>query len=111
MGYSEGIWRFSVEHSCITTSRVGLVEGSKEVCSLNTNKPDDELLGNGMLLAAAPAMLTALKIVVGLLGRNPHDFIKEERLKYCLDAINKAEGTSLQLSPGLQINNFLKSIK
>lgn len=111
MGHSKDNWRFSIEHSCITTSRVGLVEGSKEICSLNTNKPEDELLSNGMLIAAASDMLTALRIAVGLIERDPVAFTKEEKLKHCLDAINKAEGTSLKIAPGIQINNFLKSVK
>ena len=54
-------WRFSKEHQEITTSRVGIVEGSKCVASLGTfGKTDEEIEANGRLIESAPDLLKAL---------------------------------------------------
>lgn len=115
MGHSEGNWKVGRCGSVVTDRADGFNEASGHcdteyyggflICESIHKKEDS------MLIAASPDMLTALKIAVGLIDRDPISFTKEEKLKHCLDAINKAEGTSLEIAPGIQINNFLKSVK
>ncbi|WP_437918552.1 hypothetical protein [Sphingobacterium sp. LRF_L2] len=66
---------------------------------------------DAQLISAVPDMLEALKIAVGIVEKEPTKFTKEEKLKFCIDAINKAEGASIEMELGKPINNFLKSIK
>ncbi|WP_343320293.1 hypothetical protein [Sphingobacterium multivorum] len=66
---------------------------------------------------AALEMLHALEIIVGLKERNPIPFTDIEKIQICLNAINKATGSSYSISStGLeskkvQINQFLKSVR
>jgi len=53
-------WRLSLTGAEVTTSRLGILEGSKSICTLNTfGKNDDEVIANGRLIAAAPGLLEA----------------------------------------------------
>jgi len=56
--FSDGDWRYSKEHKCVTTSRFGIVEGSKEICKVNSYKPKHEY--NGILLATSPELVHKL---------------------------------------------------
>jgi hypothetical protein len=59
--YTKGNWRYSKEHSEITTSKVGIVEGSKSVATLNYfNKEQSEIDANGKLISYAPEMYELL---------------------------------------------------
>lgn len=50
-------WRFSKEHLEITTSKPGILEGSKRVCTISYfRKESEEVQANGNLIAAAPLM-------------------------------------------------------
>lgn len=52
---------YSKEHSEITTSRVGIVEDSKSIATLNYfNKEQSEIDANGKLIAFAPEMFEIL---------------------------------------------------
>jgi hypothetical protein len=55
-------WRYSKEHSCVTTSRPGIVEDSKIICDIplcrRGLKDADE---QGLLIAAAPELFQACK--------------------------------------------------
>ena len=72
---TKGEWRYSKQHECITTSRVGIVESSKTICNLNTLVSFDyscvELEKNAKLIAAAPELLEALQGIVNQLD-NEH---------------------------------------
>lgn len=52
-------WRYSKEHNCITTSRPGIVEGSKIICDIRGKglKVDEQ----GYLISAAPELFQACK--------------------------------------------------
>lgn len=54
-----GQWRYSTQFQEITTSPVGVIEGSKCIARLS-DKPQEETLCNGKLIANAPALLKKL---------------------------------------------------
>jgi len=59
---SSGVWRFSSEGGEVTTSRLGVLEGSKRVCDVSAfSKTREEVQANGRALAAVPEMLDALE--------------------------------------------------
>ncbi len=58
-------WRYSKEHHQVTTSKVGVVEGSKQICQVASFcKTDEEIEANGILLAAAPKLLEKSQFVI-----------------------------------------------
>ena len=64
---SKGDWRYSKEYHEVTTSRVGIIEGSKEICSLATfDKSKEEVEANGLAIAAVPDMVAFLENVTFL---------------------------------------------
>ncbi len=119
MEHSKGNWTIGRNHSVVVTDcHDGFTEttghtgpdnieyyGGTLICESIHKKADAQLI------SAAPNMLQALKIAVGLFERAQVKFTKEEKIKICLEAINKAEGTSLEIAPGKQINKFLTSVK
>jgi len=67
----ENIWRYSDEYKEVTTSKVGIIEGSKSICAISTfDKTEDEIKSNGKLISAAPEMFEALKRVEAYLVAN-----------------------------------------
>jgi hypothetical protein len=69
-GISDGVWRYSEEFDEVTTSRRGIIEGSKRVCLVgNTLKDNSENRANGRAIAAVPFMLKALRDVRLYLGK------------------------------------------
>lgn len=61
---SAGVWRYSADGEEVTTSRIGVLEGSKRVCLVSTfSKSAQEVEANGRVLAAAPEMMEALEDV------------------------------------------------
>lgn len=62
-----GNWRYSSEHSQVTTSEKGIVEGSKKICDISEyNKSFEEFEANAKLIAAAPELLEALEELLHL---------------------------------------------
>ena len=54
-------WRTSKDFREVTTSKIGVLEGSKKICTMASYcKTDDEVEANGKLIAAAPDLLEAL---------------------------------------------------
>jgi hypothetical protein len=81
-------WRYSEEYQEVTTSKVGLIEGSKSICAISTfDKTEDEIKSNGKLISAAPEMLEALQNL-----ENDNGSIPEPIWKMVQDAILKATG-------------------
>ncbi len=61
MKHTKGIWRYSEVFKHITTSKKGIIKGSKGICDIvSFNKSDDEIRANAKLIAAAPELLKAL---------------------------------------------------
>ena len=62
---TKGKRRYSNEYECITTSRIGIVEGSKTICHIKQNPSFDfsgnEAKANALLISKAPQMLEMLK--------------------------------------------------
>ena len=53
-------WRTSKDFREVTTSKIGVLEGSKKICTMASYcKTDDEVEANGKLIAAAPDLLEA----------------------------------------------------
>jgi hypothetical protein len=65
---TKGDWRHSHEFDCITTSRPGIIEGSKTICNLNMSPSFDysgqEARANAKLISKAPEMLQMIQILV-----------------------------------------------
>lgn len=94
--HTSGDWRYSGEYSEITTSRVGVLEGSKSIAQLSAwGKSEEEVLANGVLIAAAPELLEALNGIVEQFEKSramvPADLADEIRL-FGKQAIAKAIG-------------------
>lgn len=69
--YTKGNWRYSTEFSEVTTSKIGIIEGSKSICAIsNFDKSKEEIETNGKLISAAPEMFEALKRVEAYLVAN-----------------------------------------
>ena len=62
---TKGDWRYSLQHDCITTSKKGIIEGSKIICLVKPFTSFDysgkEAQFNGLLISKAPEMLEMLK--------------------------------------------------
>jgi len=64
MKHTEGNWRYSANYSEITTSRIGILEGSKKICSISDfDKKTEEVKANAKLIATAPEMLEVLETI------------------------------------------------
>lgn len=58
-------WRYSESTGHVTTSRIGIVEGSRKICIIdNPHKSEEENNANGHLIAAAPEMYAALEKII-----------------------------------------------
>jgi len=69
--YTKGNWRYSSEYSEVTTSKIGIIEGSKSICAISIfDKSKEEIETNGKLISAAPKMFEALKRVEAYLVAN-----------------------------------------
>jgi hypothetical protein len=68
---TENKWRYSQEYQEVTTSKDGIIEGSKSICAISTfDKSKEEIESNGKLISAAPEMFEALKRVEAYLVAN-----------------------------------------
>lgn len=64
MNYTPGPWRYATDGSQVTTSALGILEGSKRICFLSTPyKDQDEINANGILIEAAPDMIDVIEKV------------------------------------------------
>ena len=71
---SQGEWRFSENGEEVTTSRRGILEGSKKVCELGTfDKSRAEIKANGRAISAVPEMMAALRQIVTAADDNLKD--------------------------------------
>lgn len=96
---TEGNWRYSTAFKTVTTSRPGILEGSKCICDLNINvsfgENEGEVDANGHLISAAPKLLKALEMFLEAAEKNyPVLFASGLEAKYVLarEAINQAYG-------------------
>lgn len=68
--HSKGIWRVAEGFSEVTTSRPGILEGSKRICIVSDfGKTAEERIANAKLIAAAPALLKYAIDVMEILER------------------------------------------
>jgi hypothetical protein len=84
---TKGEWRISKDGTEVTTSKIGILEGSKRICHITEfGKTDDEKLANAKLIAASPELL---QTVIEL-----HDLLEEHLpnwyLKHHHNIIQKA---------------------
>lgn len=64
-------WRTSKDFREVTTSKIGVLEGSKKICTMSSFcKTDDEVESNAKLIAAAPKMFEMLKSAKAEFGEN-----------------------------------------
>lgn len=92
---SPGTWRYSEEGEEVTTSRRGVLEGSKRVCQVSTfAKIADEIRANGRALAAVPEMLSSLRQIVQAAddsdNEKPRDLVEAIDWKAARRALKKA---------------------
>lgn len=58
---TKGEWRVAYDLTQVTTSKKGILEGSKKICHMATFcKTEEEVKANAKLIAAAPKLLNAL---------------------------------------------------
>ena len=66
--FTKGKWRYSKEHNCITTSKIGIVEGSKIICDIKEfptfDYSGEEAKANALLISKAPEMFEMLQLIV-----------------------------------------------
>ena len=86
------LWRTSKDFREVTTSKIGVLEGSKKICTMASYcKTDDEVEANAKLIAAAPDLLNAcLKVIKGGYGCGPSVEYMDSLKKECELAIKKA---------------------
>jgi len=92
-------WRIT-EWLEITTSRKGIVEGSKKICQVSDfSKTEEEARANAQLISASPEMYEALKKVQRMLeeweNRDQESFNKYCHIDAHIEtdkALSKAEG-------------------
>jgi hypothetical protein len=96
---TEGNWRFSTAFKTVTTSRPGILEGSKCICDLNTNVSHDENQGevdaNGHLISAAPKLLKTLEMFLEEAETQYPTLVAsglDKTLVLAREAINQAKG-------------------
>lgn len=79
--FTKGKWRYSSEHECITTSRLGIVEGSKTICEIKQAPSFDysgnEAKANALLISKAPEMLEMLIDIKGYLGSDVKEKVEQ----------------------------------
>lgn len=82
-------WRYSSEFMQVTTSRVGVIEGSKRVCNVaNSLIPDDVVHANGTLIAGVQDLLNGCIKARDLC--NKLQFPTEQELNELKEVLNKA---------------------
>lgn len=82
-------WRTSKDFREVTTSKIGVLEGSKKICTMASYcKTDDEVKANAKLIAAAPDLLEALQDILPF----TEEFINNNHPahKKAIEAIKKA---------------------
>jgi hypothetical protein len=58
-------WRLTNDFSEVTSSRVGILEGSKSICAINQyGKPREEIEANAKVIVQAKTLLEALNEMV-----------------------------------------------
>ena len=91
---TKGKWRHSKMYDLVTTSKEGIVEGSKTICDINKDVSFDysgkEALANTQLIVAAPELLKACKELISLLSF--HGYNNATEISEGNSAINKALG-------------------
>jgi hypothetical protein len=91
MKWTKGNWRVADDFSEVTTSPVGVLEGSKCICKISFfDKTTKEVQANARLIATAPEMLELLKQIDESMSIRELD---ELLIKAC-DIIKKAEGAN-----------------
>jgi hypothetical protein len=62
---TKGVWRLSHGLPEITTSREGILEGSKSIAAISTfSKSEEEVKANALLISKAPEMLNLFKKIL-----------------------------------------------
>lgn len=66
---TKGVWRVSADGNEITTSRVGILEGSKSIAIIRDfGKPFEERQANAKLISCAPELLECLQGMLKAFG-------------------------------------------
>lgn len=79
---TKGIWRVASDVTQVTTSKKGILEGSKKICHMATFcKTEEEVKANAELIAKAPELLeTLIGLHKAISSGNPHE-LSEWNLK------------------------------
>jgi hypothetical protein len=97
MTHTPGPWRYSEGFCTITTSRRGILEGSKEIATVSEfDKSPETVRANGLVMTAAPDLLAAAEAANDLicdickeLDKTPDLLLTVQQLRA---AIAKARG-------------------
>lgn len=77
---TKGTWRYSTEHECVTTSKIGIVEGSKTICDVKQAPSFDytgiEALANAELIADAGNTINKCGLLPSELLEHRNELIK-----------------------------------
>jgi len=92
MAHTKGEWRVSSDLTQVTTSKKGILEGSKKICHMATFcKNDDEVLSNAKLISAAPDLL--------------------EAIQYYFDVLEEVRGKDFALKPDHVLSKMINAVK
>ena len=93
--YTKEKWRYSEEYQEVTTSKIGIIEGSKSICAVCTfSKVTEEIQANGRLISASPELLEACTLMLQAFKDAPSEWLMTNDVAQAesvmIDDVNKA---------------------
>lgn len=84
-------WRLTNDFSEVTTSRVGILEGSKSICAINQyGKPREEIEANAKIIASAPELFEVVRELHKLLCEHEPNWYLKYHYNIAQKVIKKA---------------------